>query len=100
MDRNIATAGTPTVEEIVEDIRNEHESEEESEDDITEIPAPEEPAITRQQAQAAFQMVRKYVESNTGNPSILASSDNLEEFFARERLKKMKQTKITDYDLS
>ncbi|KAI1721021.1 hypothetical protein DdX_05274 [Ditylenchus destructor] len=79
----------------VEDIRNEQESEEESEDDIVEIEAP---AITSQQAQAAFQIARKYVENNTGNPSILASSDNLEEFFARERLKKMKQAKITDFN--
>ncbi|KAI1705545.1 DDE superfamily endonuclease domain-containing protein [Ditylenchus destructor] len=99
MDRNLATAGTPTMEEIVEDIRNEQESEGESEDDIVEIEAPEPPAITSQQAQAAFQIARKYVENNTGNPSILASSDNLEEFFARERLKKMKQAKITDFNL-
>ncbi|KAI1691759.1 hypothetical protein Ddc_24066 [Ditylenchus destructor] len=87
MDQNLATAGTPTMEEIVENIRNEEESDEESEDDIIEIQAPEPPAITSQQAQAAFQIARKYVENNTGNPAILASSDNLEEFFARERLK-------------
>ncbi|KAI1706439.1 hypothetical protein Ddc_15283 [Ditylenchus destructor] len=39
MDQNLATAGTPTIEEIVENIRNEEESDEESEDDVIEIQA-------------------------------------------------------------
>ncbi|KAI1702126.1 hypothetical protein Ddc_17264 [Ditylenchus destructor] len=47
--------GTPTIEEIVENIRHE----EEREDDMIEIQAPEPPAITSQQAQAAFQIARK-----------------------------------------
>ena len=57
----------------------------------------EEPAITREEAQTAFNLACRFVENNCADPVILSCSDKLDEFFYQERKKNGKQSKLTNF---
>lgn len=75
------------------------EVEEASEIDNSELAEEEEvePVVTRQEAQTAFNLVRRFVENNTADSTILSCSDKLEDYFYKERQNNEKQSKLTDF---
>ena len=75
---------------------------EEKEDEVydseeMEIEEADEPDITRQEAQSALNIVRRYVEKNIADPTILKYTDQLDEAFYQERKKNEKQSQLTDF---
>jgi hypothetical protein len=57
----------------------------------------DEPLVTRQEAQSALNLVRRFIEKNSADPFILGHSDALDDYFYQERKKNEKQSKITDF---
>jgi hypothetical protein len=57
----------------------------------------DEPLITRQEAQSALNLVRRYVEKNFADADILKHSDALDEAFYQERKQKEKQSQLTQF---
>ena len=90
--------GALTLVEIVAEVSAEAGVELSDDDqmDIEEIKA-EEPVISRQEAQSALNLVRRYVEHNIADPVILKCTDQLDEAFYKERKKTQKQTKLTTF---
>ena len=92
--------GALTLMEIVDDVSTVKDDANEVGDsevmDIWEVEA-EEPAITRQEAQSALNLVRRFVEKNFADPAILKSSDLLDEAFYQYRKNNEKQSVITSF---
>src|ERR1700761_5164991 len=77
--------GALTLEEIVAEVSAVEEDASDSE--AMEEEELEEHVVTRQEAQAAFNLARRFVEKNTADHAILSHSDALDEFFYQERKK-------------
>jgi hypothetical protein len=90
--------GVLTLEEIVAEVSTVEEDEVGNSEgmDIEEVEELE-PLITRQEAQSALNVVRRYVQQKYADPAILKHSDALDEIFYQERKKNAKQSTLTDF---
>ena len=90
--------GVLTLAEILAEVSAvEEDADEVNDSEAIEIEEVEEPIISRQDAQAALNLVRSYVEKNFADPAILSYSNKLDEAFYEERKMKEQQSKRTDF---
>ena len=93
VDQQLQTDGMMTVEEIAASAI------EAVEDDPEEIETkePELPPVTNREARKALDVLRRYIEKSVDDPAVLALCDKLDDVTAKQRIKAMKQKKLTDY---
>jgi hypothetical protein len=97
VDDNLQTGETPTLAEIAQacSSKSGEMDEESSDDDIEEMPEP--PPMTAKEARALFSGFQRYVERTYDDPEILKMCDKFEDIMAEDCIRKMKQSRITDF---
>lgn len=68
-----------------------------AEAELGETKEPELPPVTNQEPRQALDVLRRYIERNVDDPAVLALCDKLDDVTAKQRMKVMKQKKLTDY---
>lgn len=97
VDQQLETGGTLSLAEIAEDVSSKavESAEVDSDSEVVEIEE-DEPAVTAREASKALRIIQRYADTVT-DPSALKLFDQLDDFLAKERFKKMEQKTIKDY---
>ena len=94
LDDNVLTSEAPTDQDIIEEIKNDKE-ESDHEDEVIAIEPP--PPPTSAEAEAACDVMRRYLMSKLGSESELLKLCSIEDFIARSMLAGIKQSQIPDF---
>ena len=93
LDDNVLTSEAPTDQDIIEEIKNEKEESDNEDEPI----AIEPPPPTSAEAEAACDVIRRYLMSKVGSESDLLKLCSIEDFVARSVLTGIKQSQISDF---
>lgn len=92
-DQALATTGTRTLEEIVELVQEQQESE----DEAIEANVQQQSPVSRQDAYKGFDQLRRYVEENNFDSKFTQMCNQFEDLLHQEQMKNMIQAPITQF---